>query len=104
MRRDPRGWRRRDHPDVVVLPVTHTPPREPNDAFEIPPATKQRLGLDDARSWIVTTEANIFVWPGPDIRPVSAGGASAYGYLPAALTRAIIAAFQEHRKAVRRTE
>lgn len=92
-----------DHSDVAVLPITHTPPRVADHAVEIPPATKRRLGLDDAPSWIVTTEANIFAWPGPDIRPAG-GGEFAYGYLPAALTRQIIAAFQKHRKAVRRTE
>ena len=33
--------------------------------MEIPLATKARLGLDDARSWIVLNEANRFIWPGP---------------------------------------
>lgn len=93
-----------DHTDVAVLPIMHTPPRASDDAIEIPSATKRRLGLDDAPSWIVTTEANIFAWPGPDVRPARSDGEYAYGYLPAGLTRAIIAAFQKHRKAVRRTE
>lgn len=53
-----------------VLPITHTPPRDPGEAVEIPAATKQRLGLDDQRSWIMLTESNRFVWPGPDVRPV----------------------------------
>jgi len=54
---------------VTVLPVTHTPPSNDADALEIPAATKRRLGLDDERSRIVVTEANEFVWPGPDLRP-----------------------------------
>jgi hypothetical protein len=53
--------------EVMVLP-THSPPQRPEDAIEIPPATKQRLRLDSERSWIVITEANEFVWPGPDLR------------------------------------
>lgn len=55
---------------VTVLPITHTPPsRSDADlAIEIPPVTKRRLGLDDERSWVVPTEANRFVWPGPDLR------------------------------------
>ena len=61
-----------DHTDVAVLPITHTPPHNPDDAIEIPRATKQRLGLDDARSWIVTTEANIWTprktSPSQDVR------------------------------------
>lgn len=70
--------------DVLVLPITHTPPANPDDAVEIPPATKKRLGLDADRSWIVITEANEFVWPGPDLRPIPGRDAStiAYGPLP----------------------
>lgn len=50
-------------------------------------ATKRRLGLDDQRSWIVLTDANRFVWPGPDLRPRSPGDAASivYGQLPRAL-------------------
>ncbi len=56
--------------EVMVLPITHSPPHRPEDAIEVPPTTKQRLGLDSERSWIVITEANEFVWPGPDLRPL----------------------------------
>lgn len=73
---------------VVVLPVTHSPPSDPAHAVEIPAATKQRLGLDDARSWIILTEANRFIWPGPDLRPI-APGSVVYGELPAALFRQV---------------
>jgi hypothetical protein len=48
----------------LVCPVTHSPPSDPGDAIEIPPATKRRLGLDDERSWIVLTESNRFVCQG----------------------------------------
>jgi hypothetical protein len=63
---------RRDETHVIVrvAPITHRPPRDKNRAVEIPPKTKQRLGLDAARSWIVLDHANEFVWPGPDLRPV----------------------------------
>jgi hypothetical protein len=37
-------------PAVRVLPITHTPPSDTDDAIEIPPGTKRRLGLDDERS------------------------------------------------------
>jgi hypothetical protein len=52
--------------------------------LEIPAETKRRLGLDDARSWVVLTEANQFIWPGPDLRPAVRGdaGSIAYGLLP----------------------
>ncbi len=71
-------------PVVRVLPITHSPPSNPADAIEIPPATKRRLGLDDERSWIVLTESNRFVWPGPDIRQVDRESGY-YGPLPPAL-------------------
>jgi hypothetical protein len=72
---------------VLVLPVTHSPPSEPDLAVEIPIETKRRLGLDDQRSWIVVTDANRFIWPGPDLRLGVSGDASsvAYGSLPRAL-------------------
>jgi mRNA-degrading endonuclease toxin of MazEF toxin-antitoxin module len=78
-------------PVVVVLPVTHSPPRNPADAIEIPPDTKRRLGLDDDRSWIVLTETNVFAWPGPDVRavPHRAVPTISYGLLPASFFNAV---------------
>jgi hypothetical protein len=72
---------------VIVLPVTHAPPKDPADAVEIPAATKRRLGLDDERSWIVLTESNRFTWPGPDLRPAILGDPTSVvcGLLPRAL-------------------
>jgi hypothetical protein len=35
---------------ITVAPITHTPPLKPEKAVEIPLPTKQRLGLDTARS------------------------------------------------------
>ena len=57
----------RDRQRVQVLPVTHSPPDDPRDALEIPQPVKARLGLDHERSWIVLTELNEFIWPGPDL-------------------------------------
>ena len=72
---------------VTVLPITHTPPSDPSQAVEIPAETKRRLRLDRDRSWVMLTEANQFVWPGPDLRPAMPGnmGSVAYGVLPEAL-------------------
>jgi hypothetical protein len=69
---------------VTVLPISHSPPSDPLLAVEIPAATKRRLGLDDDRSWVMLTEANRFVWPGPDLRPLQPRDAAsvAYGPLP----------------------
>lgn len=73
---------------VIVLPITHTPPREGEDGVEIPPLTKHRLGLDDERSWIITSELNVFTWPGYDIRR-RPSGAMSYGLLPEKLIRRV---------------
>ena len=72
---------------VTVLPITHSPPKRGEDAIEIPATTKRRLGLDDERSWVMLTEANRFIWPGPDLRPARRGDAAsvAFGPLPYAL-------------------
>jgi hypothetical protein len=69
---------------VVVLPITHLPPRDPDFALEIPAETKTRIGLDADRSWIVLSEINRFTWPGPDLRPVVSGNLESivYGTLP----------------------
>lgn len=76
-----------DERSVTVLPITHTPPSNRSFAVEIPAATKRRLGLDDDRSWVLLTEANRFIWPGPDLRPASPGDIASVGYglLPFAL-------------------
>ncbi len=55
---------------ITVVPITHTPPREPADAIEIPPSLKTHLGLDEQPSWVIVTETNDFLWPGVDLRPV----------------------------------
>jgi hypothetical protein len=80
-----------DETAVTVLPVTHRPPQHPDDAVELPLAVKRRLGLDDARSWVVVTELNRFAWPGPDLRPVppTEAGRFDYGALPPGLFRTI---------------
>ncbi len=71
---------------VTALPITHTPPNDPEAAVEILLATKMRLGLDYDRSWIILTEANRFTWPGPDLRILNGdSGSVAYGLLPRVL-------------------
>ncbi|HTW72988.1 MAG TPA: type II toxin-antitoxin system PemK/MazF family toxin [Acetobacteraceae bacterium] len=68
---------------VRVLPITHTPQR-PDRAVALPAKVKRHLGLDDEASWIVLDEANEFVWPGVDLRPISRAkpGVWSYGVLP----------------------
>jgi mRNA-degrading endonuclease toxin of MazEF toxin-antitoxin module len=76
---------------VSVVPVTHRKPQDVSQGIEIPQRVKKYLGLDDEKSWVMTTEINQFEWPGYDLRPVSGpvhkdtAKHVAYGYLPPAL-------------------
>jgi hypothetical protein len=80
---------------VIVLPITHTAPQPPDEGIELPPAVKTRLGLDHERSWIIVSEGNDFIWPGPDLRPLAGQGVESvvYGLLPPRLFHAIRSRF-----------
>ncbi|ARU56721.1 PemK toxin [Oleiphilus messinensis] len=80
---------------LFVLPITHTPPEDPESGIEIPAATKKRLGLDEDRSWVITTEFNKFSWPGYDIRKLD-NGLYSYGVLPEKLITEIIKSVQNN--------
>ena len=79
---------------VTVLPVTHSPPRDAASAVEIPHAVKRQLGLDDARSWIVVSEGDRFVWPGYDLRKARGGERYDYGFLPPRFFASVLTAFR----------
>jgi hypothetical protein len=83
-----------------VLPVTHTAPADPADALEIPTLTKERLGLDSDRSWVVLAEANDFIWPGSDLRPLPGRDRStvAYGFLPLGFMKVLRARLEQRRR------
>jgi hypothetical protein len=93
---------------VTVLPITHSPPEDRAAGVEIPAETKKRLGLDAERSWIIVSEGNEFIWPGPDLRPLPGHDLSsvAYGLLPPrllAIVRDRFLALSRLRKAQRVT-
>lgn len=68
---------------VTVAPITHAPPRDLHVAVEMPARIKSHLGLDEARSWIMLDEVNVFEWPGVDLRPARRGADSVdHGFLP----------------------
>lgn len=89
---------------VLVVPITHTPPDDEKAALELPPRLKEHLGLDAERSWAVFSEANRFLWPGPDLRPVRTGEGHqsfAYGMLPPRFFNALKTRMIERLKAKR---
>lgn len=84
---------------VYVAPITHSPPAA-GQGIEIPAAIKRRLGLDAARSWIITDELNRFVWPGYDMRPIARNQPDtfAWGFLPVELFEALKALVLKHQR------
>lgn len=83
-----------DRTEVMVVPVTTQAPRDPKDGFEIPASVKRALGLDAERCWVLVTELNHFIWPGPDVRPIGRGDEATpyYGFLPERLFRPVLEA------------
>ena len=77
---------------VRVVPITHREPIDPAAAVEIPALTRHRLGLDSEKAWVILTEGNSFVWPGPDVRAVPGRRPKSiyYGPLPPKLFRKIV--------------
>lgn len=54
---------------VYALGISHMPPHGDRRALQVPPKLCRHIGLDDRPQWIYTDELNLFVWPGPDLRP-----------------------------------
>ena len=77
------------------MPITHRAPQALDEGVELPPAVKTRLGLNHERSWIIVSEGNDFIWPGPDLRPLAGQGPESvvYGFLPPRLFRVIRSRF-----------
>lgn len=79
---------------VVILPITHSRPRGGTVGIEIPQAVTEKLGLDEARSWIVASEANVDFWPNAGLAPIPGKrGTYAYGFLPPNLFENVRAKF-----------
>lgn len=79
---------------VTALRITHRQPDGAAAAVEIPQAVKRHLGLDDARSWVIVSEGDQFVWPGYDLRKTPGSDCYDYGFLPPRLFRQILDAFR----------
>ena len=78
-------------PRVLALPITHAAPAAGTGAMEIPQGVARSAGLDAARSWVVLSEFNEFVWPGFDLRiiPGRAPPTMAYGFLSAGFFKSL---------------
>jgi hypothetical protein len=81
---------------VVILPITHTPPRDETAAVEIPPKVKRAIGLDDVPSWVIVSEHNVDEWPNGGLAPIPGRpGVFSYGFIPPGLFAQIKTKFLE---------
>ncbi len=82
---------------VIVAPVTTKAPQPGDAAIEMPAAVRRQLGLGDERCWIIASETNSFLWPGPDLRPVrrEGDGSPYYGKVPGNLLRQVQELFRQ---------
>lgn len=85
---------------VIVAPITHLPPNDPDASIEIPADVCRGLGLDGDRHWLRLDELNRFAWPGFDLRAVPGRpGRYEYGMLPHDLFERLRRGILERQKA-----
>ncbi len=85
--------------EVVLCPITHSPPRGSESGVEIPLKVARHLGLDGERSWIKTHQVNTAVWEADrlpyGVTPARDGEWS-FGQLPQVLGRQAFEQVREH--------
>ena len=71
---------------VVLLPITHSPPRDQDVAIESPPKVRRAIELDEEPAWIVVSEHNIDEWPNAGLSTVPGRpGVYSYVFIPPGL-------------------
>ena len=60
--------------EVLVAPITHSPPRNNKTSLKLPNHEIERLGLIDQDKWVRLDELNTFRWPGKFLKPVPGKG------------------------------
>ena len=76
--------------------MTHSEPEHVAAGIELPLKVKRQLGLDRSRSWIITTELNRFIWPGPDVRIAPGKESPLYDAIPELLFEKLRASIASH--------
>ena len=82
---------------VLAVPITHSQPTDTRHGVALPQAAKRMFGLDDAPSWVITTEAARFAWPGADVRVAPGRTHPIYGFVGSLLLKKIVQSFLENR-------
>ena len=81
---------------VVLLPITHSRPRQGVQGIEIPSKVRAHLGLDDEPCWVIVSEYNVDNWPTAGLAALPGPlDRFEYGYLPPRLFAEIKVLFQE---------
>lgn len=84
---------------VIVVAISHTPPKPEEGAIEIPPKLAHHLRLDAHRCWIKTQQVNVLSWqPGRiphGIVPLK-DGSWKYGQLPGSLGKRLLEQVRNH--------
>jgi hypothetical protein len=83
---------------VMALPITHSKPTDPDHGVLLPPSAKLALGLDEAPSWVITTEGSRFAWPGADLRRAPGRSSPFYGFVSTGLLQAVAQSFLRNRQ------
>jgi hypothetical protein len=81
---------------VTYLPISHTPPRDGEQAVKVPPRVAHHLRLTEPASYIYTSYAVEDDWPF-DLVPIpGSAGRFDYGLIPPKLFAAIAREFSEY--------
>ena len=56
---------------VYCLGISHSEPKSHQRALPLPTKLLRYLGLSEEPSLAYTDQLNVFIWPGPDLRPAS---------------------------------
>ncbi|MEO9900372.1 hypothetical protein [Nisaea sp.] len=88
---------------TIVVPVTRTPPDEPDAALEVPDSMKRQLGLKPDRQWVRLDELNRFIWPGYDLTKIPGTDHYDYGMIPGPFFRQIKAGIMSLDAKLRKT-
>jgi hypothetical protein len=85
--------------NVILAPITHSPPKDKEDSIILPPNVCKALGLDDKENWLRIDELNRFAWPGFDLRAIPNQETYEYGMLPQEIFEKLKAKIVERNKA-----
>lgn len=82
---------------VLAVPITHGRPHNPDHGVRLPDDLKRVLGLDEAPSWVITTEGAKFAWPGADVRLAPRRSSPFYGVVSPRFLRVVARSYQSNR-------